>query len=92
MKDRKEIKLHSTNAKKFGVQDDVILDVSIKNVKRINIKVYVLNLEKHLLGESCNYNLNDEIELSFLIPTAEKIYESSTSNPFEIVDTQINLN
>lgn len=59
MKDRKEIKLHSTNSKKFSVEDDVVLDVSIKNIKRINIKVYQLNLEKHLLGETCNYNLND---------------------------------
>jgi hypothetical protein len=44
MKDRKEIRLLSTNSKIFKIEDDVKLEVSIKNVKSINIKVYVLNL------------------------------------------------
>lgn len=59
MKDKKQIRILASNPKKFKVQDDVKLDVSIKNVKTINIKVYELNLEKHLLGESANYSIDD---------------------------------
>lgn len=59
MRDKKEIRLLPTNPKKFKVEDPVVLDVAIKNVKSITIKVYVLNLEKHLLGEACNTIIDD---------------------------------
>lgn len=85
MKDRREIRLLPSNPKKYKVEDDVVLDVSIKNVKKISIKVYVLNLEKHLLGDSCNYLIDDEIQLSFLNPTAQDEYENRSSNPFEVI-------
>jgi hypothetical protein len=59
MKDRKEIRLLPSNPKKYRVEDDVKLDISIKNVKKVHIKVYVLNLEKHLLGDSSNCIIDD---------------------------------
>jgi hypothetical protein len=69
----------------------VKLDISIKNVKKVQIKVYILNLEKHLLGDSCNYTIDDEVELSFLIPTAQDCFENASINPFEVITTQIDL-
>ncbi len=44
MKDKKEIRILDSNPKKYKINDDVVLDVDIKNVKGINIKVYELNL------------------------------------------------
>lgn len=91
MRDKKEIRLLPTNPKKFKVDEPVKLEVAIKNVKNINIKVYVLNLEKHLLGEACNTIIDDEVDLAFLLPTSQQKYENSATNPFKINYTSIDL-
>jgi hypothetical protein len=44
LKDKKEITLSSYNKKKYRAQEAVELEVSIKNVKTIQVKVYELNL------------------------------------------------
>lgn len=37
------------NKKSYKVSDDVILKVKVKNLKKIKVKIYEINLEKHYL-------------------------------------------
>jgi hypothetical protein len=50
----------------------VELEVSIKNVKTIQVKVYELNLQKDKLISHAI--LDDEVNLSFLTPTHKEEY------------------
>ena len=74
LKNKKEITFKSSNKCNYKVGDKVELQVSIKNVKRIHIKVYEFSLEKtNLLDQKGS--LSDDVNLEFLKPTSEEIYE-----------------
>lgn len=65
------------------------LEVSIKNVKTIQVKVYELNLQKDKLISHAI--LDDEVNLSFLTPTHKEEYETGISNPFQVIDRTITV-
>jgi len=44
LKEEKSIKLHATNKRKYRPNDDVEIELSIKNIPKIVVKIYELNL------------------------------------------------
>ena len=64
---------------------------TIKNVKKIHIKIYEVNLGKHLVV-SRNYVINEDSNLAFLKPTKEEIYEHKFINPYAVEDVCIKVN
>ena len=53
----------------------------MKNVKNIKIKIYELNLEQNYLQ---NQNtIEENMDLTYLEPSSEFIYEVDNSNPFK---------
>jgi len=60
----------------------VKLEVSIKNVETITIKIYELNLQKHML--TTHAALDDELNLSYLIPTYQEVISHTVTNPYKV--------
>jgi hypothetical protein len=89
MRAKKEITLLGENKLKHSVNDQVELLVSIKNIKRISIKIYEINLKKYYLENQAA--IQDEVDLSFLIPTHQDYYDSALSNPFQLKKAQLRL-
>ena len=79
--EKKYITITEKNKKKFKVDEDVVLNVKVKNIKEIKVKVYELNLEKHYLEEFSE--VEDTINLSYLEPTYSTIYEADASNKYK---------
>ena len=52
----------------------------------------MLNLEKHLLTNGSQTGIDDDIDLSFLVPTHQDSYVSSAAaNPFLVTSATIDL-
>ena len=79
--EKKQISITDKNKKKFKVDEDVILNVKVKNIKEIKVKVYELNLEKHYLETF--EEIEDAINLNYLEPTYSTIYQTDASNKYK---------
>lgn len=76
--------LQVSGKKEFKQGDKVLLDVKIKNIKTLTIRVFEVNTESYLLkNQTENY---DEINVNFLIPTEEYLY--SFDKPSQLIHTQ----
>jgi hypothetical protein len=82
LKNRRELKLLNTNKKIYALADTVQLQLLMKNVKKVDIKVYEIDLEKHLLATHAP--LDEQVNLSFLKPTFVQQLETGHTNPFQI--------
>jgi hypothetical protein len=71
------------------VNEGVEIHVTVKNVRRINIKIYEVNLKKYYLESETP--LQDDVDLSFLIPTHRQAFENPINNPFQLTTNLIKL-
>jgi hypothetical protein len=63
--------------------------VNIKNIKKITINIYEINLKKYYLENETE--ISNEVDLSFLIPTHQEVFENSVTNPYQINKANIIL-
>ena len=89
MRSKKEITFNSENKLRHNVNDSVNVQVSMKNVKKISINIFEINLTKYYLQTLSP--VQDDVDLSFLIPTHQEIYENPVTNPFQINTTTLKL-
>lgn len=59
----------------------MVLKIKVKNIEKIRVKIYELNLEKHYIQS--RGPVQDDMDLHFLDPTYQFVYEVSNSNPFK---------
>lgn len=71
------------------MNEDVILKIKIKNIARVVVKIYELNLEKHYIESKTV--IDDNMDLHFLDPTYQFVYEVPTKNPFKEEIFDLNL-
>ena len=89
MRHKKLITLLDSNRKEYKVEEQVQLEVELKNIRKIVIKVYEINLRKYYLeGQT---SIDDQVDLSFLIPTHQQVYEHVPATPFQLCKTNIVL-
>lgn len=89
MRSKKLITLLDSNRKEYKVEEQVQLEVELKNIRKIVIKVYEINLRKYYLeGQT---SIDDQVDLSFLIPTHQQVYEHVPTTPFQLFKTNIVL-
>ena len=89
LKNRREINLKNSNKKQFSIGDEVELDLRLKNVQEIDVKIYEINLEKHLLKN--HTDIDDQVNLSFLKPTFTSKVRTDFLNPYQIFDQKITI-
>ncbi|MEM7231463.1 MAG: hypothetical protein AAF517_04785, partial [Planctomycetota bacterium] len=82
LKDRVDIQFAPTNSSTFEKEDRVALDVSIKNVKTLLVKVFEVNTGNFY--RSRQTAIDTAIDLDGLIASDEKVYEYGDS-PFRRV-------
>ena len=59
----------------------MVLKIKVKNIEKIRVKIYELNLEKHYIQS--RGPVQDDMDLHFLDPTYQFVYEIANSNPFK---------
>ena len=72
LKDRVDIAFPQTNPEHFSASQAVSLDVFVKNVNQLMVKVYEINTLNYFLSEK--RDLNTDLNLDGLIANEEKIY------------------
>ena len=82
LKEKKYITILANNTRKYRPEDPVTLNLQIKNVNRISVNIYEINLERQQLEDKGQ--ITDEIDLSFLAPTYTQVYENPITNPFQV--------
>lgn len=74
VRDRVEIEFLPTNATVFGAGDGVALDLAVKNVPALSVRIFAINARGHLLGHL--KEIDTDIPLDGLTPTEEFVIES----------------
>lgn len=75
LKDRVDIDFAETNGQAFGPDDEVALDVHVKNVKTLIVKVFEINTANFYQQQQ--REVNTDIELDGLVANQETTYEYS---------------
>lgn len=56
LRERREITLLPSNRKQYSAGEEVVLQVRLKNVKKLTKKIYLIDMEKQLLQNRSNIN------------------------------------
>lgn len=89
LRNAKELTILETNKKRFAVDEDVVLQLRIKNIKKVDIDVYELSTEKHCL--SSTGDIDDSVQLDFIEPLTKTVREIDCDNPFKVITVDFNL-
>ena len=73
LKDRVDIEFAKTNPKNFKLDDEVSLNVRVKNVRDLIVKVYEINSLNYFLDKK--QDINTDLNLDGLIANEEKSYQ-----------------
>lgn len=82
MNDKKQLRVMGKSH--FYSNDEVVLNVEMKNIKNMKVKVFEVNTEKYLRTKN-NQDYNS-IKVDFLIPSEE--YSYSFEKPSSLVHVQ----
>ena len=80
IKEKKSLEILESTKKYLKVEDEVELKLRVKNLSRIRVKIFQVDLEKRYLQ---NLSLDESQDLSFLNPTDSFVYEVDNSNPYK---------
>lgn len=89
LRNAKELTILETNKRSFGVDEDVVLHLRVKNIRKIEIDVYEVSTEKHYLSNSGD--IDDGVQLDFIEPLTRTVKEIDCSNPFKVNAIDISL-
>ncbi len=73
LKDQVQIELTPRNPERFGVADPVTLEVELKNVPRLTVKVFELNTRNYYLAKK--RELDTSLDLDGLVANIETVHE-----------------
>ncbi|MEM8681583.1 MAG: hypothetical protein AAGF97_19730, partial [Planctomycetota bacterium] len=73
IKDRVELTFSSSNPTRFKVGEEVTLDLGVKNVKKMIVRVFHINAENYY--RETGAEVKTDIELDGLVPNEELAYE-----------------
>jgi hypothetical protein len=65
--------MSKTNNKWFGVNDKVSLQVDIKNIQNMNIKIFEIKTENYYLKNGSAFD--NQIDLEGIIPSTEQNFK-----------------
>ena len=88
---KKEITICEHNSKEFKVNEDIKIDLDIKNIRSINISIYEINTENYYLEKK--EEINGSLDIDGLI--ASKNYDikiEGTENPLKRIRKTIEFN
>ena len=89
---KKEITICNHNPLEFKMNEEIKIDVDIKNIRNINISIYEINTENYYLGHSL-YSKEFMIDTKGLIATQNfDIKIEGTENPLKIVRKKLEFN
>lgn len=81
IRQKKELTICKSNKGSFKVEEDFILKIKVKNISKITVKIYEMNLEKHYIQRKGQ--IQDDMDLHFLDPTYQFLYEIENKDPFK---------
>lgn len=87
MKEEKKLTFSQSNPSVLKIDQPVKLDLTIKNIKLITIKIFAIDLEKQYLQTSSQ--INEHINLKFLVAMDERKEEYAIADPFEERNIQL---
>ncbi len=78
LKDRVELRFRPENRHQFGVKDDVALQVELKNVPQLVVKIYQINLLNHYRNSPSP--ISTGIDLDGLVANVERKFDYSQAS------------
>ena len=89
--EKKEITICEHNPKEFKIEDEIKIDLLIKNIKYMNISVYEINTENYYLDKKSS--IDSSIDIEGLIASQNfDIKVEGTENPLRRIRKTIELN
>ena len=85
---KKEITICEHNPTKFNLEEDIKIDLEIKNIKVINISIYEINTENYFLNKKKNIDNSLDIE-GLIAPQNFDIIIEGSENPLKRIRKQI---
>lgn len=81
MKDKKMLTFTENNKSVYKINEKVSLELKVKNIRNVSLKLFGVNLEKHYLENS--REVDEEMNLKFLVAVNERKEEYPFNDPFQ---------